>query len=158
MNVVHTVLVDPAFRSNEVTIKNVAIPARVIGTPRDGASQEESLAALTLPNRLGARPARAETSDDFRDMRLVFAYAPLSINRICDADAGSSSGVGGKAGVTEVSAALCRGDKQLSYGILRTQATGPTDPGFRKAVLQLLGQIMPPQTDQMIRRQEWGGP
>ena len=151
LNMVHTVIVDPYFGISEVAVTGAPMPTRVIGAPRDGASLDQTLAALTLPARLGARPARAETPDDFRGLRVVFAYAPLPASRICEADAAGGAAGGGKIGVTEISAALCRGDRQYSYGILRTQAAGPTDPGFRGAVLQLFGAIMPHQTEEFIR-------
>jgi hypothetical protein len=156
-NIVHTTIIDPSYRSNDVTITGAPMPVRIVGAAPDGSSQEDSFAALTLPGRLGSRPARAETSGDFRGMRLVFAYSPLPVTRICDVDTGSGGAVGSKAGVTEISAALCRGDKQITYGILETQAMGPSDAGFRKAVLQLLGAIMPPLNDHMVMMRQMGG-
>ncbi|MFT6062625.1 MAG: hypothetical protein ACJAVR_002687 [Paracoccaceae bacterium] len=156
INIVHTVIIDPGYSASDVTISGVPIPMRVVGAPRDGATEAETLAALTLPGRLGARPARAETPADFSAMRIVFAFAPLSVNRICTADAGSSGNIGGKAGQTEVSAALCRGDRQLSYAILRTAASGPRDPEFRPAARLLLGAIMPPYANQLTPRHPLG--
>lgn len=155
-NIVHTVIIDPSYRSSEVTITGAPMPVRLVGSAPDGSSDEATFGALTLPNRLGSRPATAEVSGDFRGLRMVFAYSPLPVTRICDADAGSSTAVGGKAGETEISAALCRGDRQLTYGILRTQAMGPSDPGFRKATLQLLGAILPPNNDHIVMMRNMG--
>jgi hypothetical protein len=76
-------------------------------------------------------------------LRIVFAYAPLSATRICEAAPDGAAPWGGRTG--EISAALCRGARQLTYGIMTTPAAGPRDPGFRAAVLNLYSAILPAQ-------------
>ncbi|MFT7025908.1 MAG: hypothetical protein ACJAVS_000121 [Paracoccaceae bacterium] len=139
ITMVHTVLIDPLYHPEDLRATGAPIPARVVGEAPGGASVSDTLAALSLPGRLGARPARAEKPQDFPALRLVFAFSPLPPSRICDQDAGEGAVGSG----TEISAALCRGDRQLTYGILRAEARGPGDPGFRAAVLHLYGSILP---------------
>lgn len=150
-NIVHTTVIDPIYRAEDVRITGAPLPTLIVGAAPDGSSPEATLAELTLPSRLGGRPARAQAEGDYRDLRLVFAYSPLPVTRICDADISAGGGqLGSKAGSVEISAALCRGNRLHSYGILNTAARGPSDPGFRKATLQLLNAIMPIGNEYLI--------
>lgn len=151
LTVTHTILIDPLYAPTDLRSAPGPIPVRIIGAAPDGASVDETLDALALPGRLGGRAAVAEGPLDEGRLRIVFAYAPLSATRICEAapdgaPSGEPNGAAPSGGRTgEISAALCRGARQLTYGIMTTPAAGPRDPGFRAAVLNLYSAILPAQ-------------
>lgn len=128
--------------SNFRSLAASGAPIELIGLPPGGATAEETIAAIRMPNYWPQTPPRpVEVPGE--GARLVFAFGVsggVNGTMVCS---GSAPGVA-LSDRLEVAAAYCRGDRRISEARMSIDApVGPPDPQFARSMRRLVATLGP---------------
>ncbi len=136
--------------SNFRSMAAAGAPIEIFGSPPGGATEEEIVASIRMPRRLGSTPPVVAEAPG-QGQRLVFAFSVSgSVNgpELC---AGNIPG-GEFEDRLEVFGAFCRGDRVLTHSQMSIAGpVGPPDPQFTSAMSRLID-ILGPRQDPNRKR------
>lgn len=136
--------------SNFRSMAAAGAPIEIFGSPPGEASEEDIVASIRLPNRLGSTPPVVAEAPG-QGQRLVFAFSVSGAINGPELCAGNIPG-GAFQDRLEVFGAFCRGGRVLTHSQMSIPGpVGPPDPEFTSAMARLID-ILGPRHDPNRKR------